>query len=304
MPFFSIIIPTYNRASLIAQTIASVQSQIFTDWECIVVDDGSVDNTRNVIKNITDKDSRIRYIYQNNAERSVARNNGIENSTGDYICFLDSDDYYKENHLMILNESIISSNFNQGMFFTNYFFLDKGKQSIPLIPSLKGDIINYLCFNPIIPARVCIHKAILKNKRFDEDIVIVEDLLLWLKIAFEHPVIQIERETVVYNIHADNSINIKNNAAQKRLNGLYLFFNRNEDANKKIPSFLKCYLLGDTHFSVAKYHIYKNNKLKAIKHLFLSIYFQRFHSQLKHKLYIVLHLILHKTIPEYTILKV
>ena len=91
-PFFSVVIPTYNRAHLIKETIESVQKQTFSDWELIIVDDGSTDDTKSVVKSVDDK--RIQYVFQENAERSVARNNGFRHAKGQYICFLDSDDYY------------------------------------------------------------------------------------------------------------------------------------------------------------------------------------------------------------------
>ena len=93
-PYFSIIIPAFNRAHLISKAIDSVIAQTFEDWELIIVDDGSTDNTKDLICNYQEKDSRINYIFQKNAERSAARNNGIANAKGEYICFLDSDDYW------------------------------------------------------------------------------------------------------------------------------------------------------------------------------------------------------------------
>src|SRR5687767_3103747 len=96
-PFFSIIVPTHNRASLIHTPIESVLRQTFSDWELIMVDDGSTDNTKQVIASYTDP--RIRYIHQQDLERSAARNNGIAQAKGQYICFLDDDDYYFPEHL-------------------------------------------------------------------------------------------------------------------------------------------------------------------------------------------------------------
>ena len=105
-PFFSVVIPTYNRAHLIKKTIESVRQQTFSNWELIVVDDGSTDNTKEVVLSIDDE--RIHYVYQNNAERGVARNNGFHHSKGRYICFLDSDDYYEKDHLESLHLAILS----------------------------------------------------------------------------------------------------------------------------------------------------------------------------------------------------
>ena len=95
--FFTIIIPTYNRANFLPNTINSVIKQTYSNWELIIIDDGSTDHTKQVVASF--QDERIKYIYQENAERSAARNNGIKNATGEWVCFLDSDDYYLPNHL-------------------------------------------------------------------------------------------------------------------------------------------------------------------------------------------------------------
>lgn len=89
-PLFSVIIPTYNRADLVARTVQSVLNQSFVNFEVIVVDDGSTDNTANIIKCINDV--RISYIFQENQGVSAARNLGVSVSKGKYIIFLDSDD--------------------------------------------------------------------------------------------------------------------------------------------------------------------------------------------------------------------
>lgn len=89
MLHFSVIIPTYNRASMLPKAIESVLAQTYPNWELIIVDDGSTDNTKELVANFIEKDGRIKYIYQENAERSAARNNGIKNAKGEYICFLE-----------------------------------------------------------------------------------------------------------------------------------------------------------------------------------------------------------------------
>ena len=90
----SIIIPLYNAARFIAETLQSVQAQTYTDWECIVVDDGSTDNGAEIVQRIAQADMRIRYVYQSNAGPSAARNHGLRLAKGDYIQFLDADDWF------------------------------------------------------------------------------------------------------------------------------------------------------------------------------------------------------------------
>ena len=90
-PIVSVIIPTYNRENLVSQAIQSVLNQTYRDFELIVVDDASIDNTQKIVNNFND--SRIRYIcHKQNAGVSVAQNTGIAKARGEYIAFLDSDD--------------------------------------------------------------------------------------------------------------------------------------------------------------------------------------------------------------------
>lgn len=100
MPEVSVIIPAYNAAKTIKRCIMSILEQSYSDLECIVVDDGSKDDTANIIKQINDP--RIRYIYKENSGVSSTRNRAIKEAKGDYICFLDADDYQSEQALSLL----------------------------------------------------------------------------------------------------------------------------------------------------------------------------------------------------------
>jgi len=88
----SVIIPSFNYAWFLPQTLSSVLAQTYSQWECIIVDDGSTDDTQQVVSNFVKDDSRIKYIRQENSGQSAARNNGIINAKGAYIQFLDADD--------------------------------------------------------------------------------------------------------------------------------------------------------------------------------------------------------------------
>src|SRR5437588_2675056 len=91
-PLVSIIVPTYNYAHFIGEALESVQYQTYSNWECIVVDDGSTDDTGIIAKQFADKDNRIKYHRQENQGLAAARNTGMANSTGVYFQFLDADD--------------------------------------------------------------------------------------------------------------------------------------------------------------------------------------------------------------------
>lgn len=96
-PFFSVIIPVYNRAQALGVAIASVRAQSFTDFEIVVVDDGSQDNPRAIVDRLND--SRIRFVRQINAGGGAARNTGIDHARGRFVAFLDSDDVFLPGHL-------------------------------------------------------------------------------------------------------------------------------------------------------------------------------------------------------------
>ena len=285
-PFFSIIIPTYNRAHIVNITIESVLKQSYTDWELIIVDDGSTDNTKDVVNAI--QDERIHYIYQKNAERSAARNNGIRNAKGKYICFLDSDDLYEENHLEILYSNIQEKNVPIALFFVHANHYLNQQKITPALESLENNALLYFFTHPVIPARVCIHSEILKKIQFDEDIVIVEDLVLWVKIAFLYPVHEIKAYTVRYALHDDNSVNLKNNSYMVRYRGLKLFFTRYPKIKTNIPFCVRQKVLSNTLFGIARYYNFTGKYWKMVKYLFLSISYSPIHEQTKAKIHMML----------------
>jgi glycosyltransferase involved in cell wall biosynthesis len=113
---FSIVIPTYNRGHLIDETIKSVLKQTYQNYEIIIVDDGSTDNTQQLINTFSDK--RIKYYKKNNEERSIARNFGLNKAKGNYVYLLDSDDIIYSHHLKTAFEFINKSNKVDAFFFT------------------------------------------------------------------------------------------------------------------------------------------------------------------------------------------
>ena len=122
-PFFSIIIPTYNRANFIKKTMQSILNQSYTNFEIIVIDDGSTDNTKEIIDSIDD--IRIQYYFQENKERGAARNFGTKKAKGKYITFLDSDDLFMPTHLEQAFKFIKLNNPN--IFHQQYQISDEGK---------------------------------------------------------------------------------------------------------------------------------------------------------------------------------
>jgi glycosyltransferase involved in cell wall biosynthesis len=288
--FFTIIIPAYNRSVLILETIKSVLNQTYKDWECIIVDDGSTDNTREDVKKIMEEDNRFKYVYQENSERSAARNNGVKHALGRYICFLDSDDQFTENHLQGLFDVISKRDFKDEIYYTDCTVV-KPSERIKVIDPIEADLIHFLVYHPIIPARICASSEIFKKNLYDEDIVVVEDLILWLRLAMKYTFYRVNQNTVLYYLHDDNSVDIKNTGYQKRLSGLLKFKNRYSDIWIQISKKDQNYLIGNTHFGIARHFMHHRQKLKAIKHLTYSISYQKRHAQLKHKLFLIFQLL-------------
>ncbi len=288
-PFFSIIIPSYNRAHIILNTISTVQRQSFTNWECIIVDDGSTDNTKEIIAQI--QDERVKYIYQNNAERSAARNNGAQNAKGKYICFLDSDDEFLENHLQVLYDAIQNENEKHGMYFVHAFYVQNGVSEKKEIKPIGENLNCYLLRNPIIPARTCIRKDVFSTCTFDEDIVIVEDLILWLKIADKYSIKEIKEHTINYILHDDNSVNLKNNSYLSRYNGLKIFESRYKNILSNFSKSEWKRVVSNTIFGIAKHHIFHSRHLLAAKYTSKAILKDIKNPQNKHRLLVLVYLL-------------
>lgn len=285
MPFFSVIIPTYNRSNYLTAAIQSIQKQSYIDWECIVVDDGSTDGTAMIVQKMIESDSRIKYLYQTNSERSIARNNGVKHSEGSYICFLDSDDLFKPNHLEDLHTEISNLGHPEGMFFVNHTTLTiENEESTGTVRYDQSS--DYFIKNSIIPARVCIARTIFDKYQFDPRIVIVEDSVLWTQISFYYKVIHLEKENVIYRWHDENSVNIKNNCFLPRLSGLKVLFNQ-DDIKSRISREKRNEALSNCYYGIAKHHFYKRNFFKMVYNISKSLLKDRRSRQNKSKIYMI-----------------
>jgi len=207
-PFFSVVIPTYNRARSIGEAVRSVQAQTFTDWELIVVDDGSKDDTAQVLAPICQADQRVRYIYQQNAERSAARNTGIAAAQGTYICFLDSDDVHLPTHLSAIHARILETGNPVAMFFTGSCGVFRGQITPwPDYITKTDEPYERVLKDSICPQRVCLHRDILTRHRFNVSLRINEDRELWSRVVGDFPLIAVPASTAVIRDLGDRTVN-------------------------------------------------------------------------------------------------
>lgn len=208
-PFFSIVTPTYNRAHYLREMLESVQTQSITDYEHIIVDDGSTDGTEDLVSSLSKDNSRIVYIKQENQGRSAARNVGIRSSKGSYICFLDSDDHWRSNHLEVL-QSAIKGTEHPTVFITGltWMFEDDNNREEDVIyrpRHLYTSEVEYVTINQFAPDCVCIPKEALEKHQFNPQLFVNEDLELWARIAAEYPVETIDIPTAVLRVHGGNT---------------------------------------------------------------------------------------------------
>jgi glycosyltransferase involved in cell wall biosynthesis len=263
MPFFSIVVPTFNRSSSLSIAIKSVQQQTFSDWELIIVDDGSTDNTAKIVSEQFLSDSRIKYIYQHNAERSAARNKGISKAIGDYVCFLDSDDAYSPNHLHNLYSEIVKNDFRKDIYVVKSKILDvnRKEKAIANIISGKNDYETIL-INTITPGQFCIPKKYLQREKFDEKIRISEDTEILFRFIRLAKLIVVNQYTLEYIQHEDNSVNpLKYNAYAERYKTLKKIFSYPEASY--VSKNLRRKVLSDCFFGIQKHYSAKKKYFKA-----------------------------------------
>lgn len=187
VPFFSIVVPTYNRATLIPDTLRSLQQQSADNYEIIVVDDGSTDNTAEVVEPFT-KDSRITYHQKDNAERGAARNYGVTVAKGDYINFFDSDDLALPNHIAEATRAVYTYQ-DPEVFHLSYQWVDTEGQIFSKCP-LAGQVNAKLFQQNVLSCNgVFIRKDIAIKHKFSEVRILSgsEDWELWMRLAANYP---------------------------------------------------------------------------------------------------------------------
>ena len=200
----TIIIPTYNRAQSITKAIKSVLNQTYQNIEVLVVDDGSTDNTEDIVKKIIKQDNRLKYISQINQGAPTARNTGIKYAQGDYIAFNDSDDTWEPQKLIkqvdILNKDLAD------VVFCKLKFTD-AKNKINLIPKNQeeGIIINNLMG---IGTQTLIGKRkVFREFSFDPIMPRFQDLELLLRITKKYRLYCLNEGLVNYTVNSDSISN-------------------------------------------------------------------------------------------------
>jgi len=197
IPEVSVIIPTFNRANLLAQAIDSVLSQSYTDFELIVVDDGSTDATQALLSQYR---GRIRYLFQENRGVSAARNLGIKAARGLYICLLDSDDLWlrdklKEQMRLMKGDPKIRVSYTDEVWIRGGKRVNQGKRHRKYSGWILRKLLP-LCL--ISPSSVMIERGVFEEVGLlDESFPVCEDYDLWLRIGSRMSMYLIEKPLIV-----------------------------------------------------------------------------------------------------------
>ncbi|MFH1230501.1 MAG: glycosyltransferase family A protein, partial [Planctomycetota bacterium] len=245
IPLISIIIPAYNRGHLLKRTIESVLTQTFHDFELIIVDDGSTDDTKEVVGNLQKRDSRIKYIWQKNSGAPARpKNTGIKNSKGEFIAFLDDDDEWLsqklEKQIQLFRNS---QKRNLGFIGCNAFIVNgKNNKTQEYITPRYKNIFRKLLESDFIWSSSSI---IIKRKvfddigLFDERLKMADDWDMWIRIARKYDFDFVPEPLLKYFWHEENFT--KTLGGLKRVQEHEYILGKHENLYKKYP---KTYSVG------------------------------------------------------------
>lgn len=276
---FSVIMPLYNKAPYVAKAIGSVLAQTFRDFELVIVDDGSSDNSAEIASKMIEGYDNCRLIRQVNAGVSTARNNGVAVSQGDFLCFLDADDWLGTTYLAEL-ETLIKEFPDAGIYGTNYTIVNETRHktrvaSVGVDEGFVKGYINYCriyaktMYMPLWTGAVCIPRPVFDLvEGFNPQLKMGEDFDLWIRIVLHHKVAFLNRPLSNYNQDVD--------AAPRALGSLpapksqfafcadYLKKEMENDAElKQVVEFVQIICLKDYYLSKA-YHAEAKKVLDGI----------------------------------------
>lgn len=228
---FSIVIPLYNKEQSVTNTLQSVLNQTFTEFEVVIVNDGSTDNSVEKVEAFNDP--RIRLIHQANAGVSAARNKGIKEANYEWIAFLDADDLWMEDHLSTLIDMI--ETYPEHKAFCNSYVLSSKRSNLSLdndeVKIIDDYFVEAIKYHFFWTGVVCLHKSLFeKVGYFNTKLSRGEDLDVWMRIGRYYSIIWRNRITAIYNQETENKATKKKTNLENSI-VFYLDFkskNRNE----------------------------------------------------------------------------
>jgi glycosyltransferase involved in cell wall biosynthesis len=240
MPFFSVVIPLYNKENFIEVTLKSVLNQSYTNFEVIIINDGSTDNSAQIISKFDN--SRIRVFNKENAGASSARNYGIEKAQSSYISFIDADDYWYPTFLEEMFEKI--NRFPDFKVFSAAIEIETLKTTFPAQYSIKKtndfEIVNYFTASTketvICTSCAVFNKAVFEEVGdFDTEIKSGQDTDMWFRIGLKYPVLFVWKILARY-VYDENSLSKNKNYLDTKVD--FSKFTEEEKINPEIKKFL------------------------------------------------------------------
>jgi len=229
MPKISIIIPTYNRANLLAKSINSVLSQTYKDFELIVVDDGSTDNTSEIVENFKKNDVRIVYIHiDNSGGPAHPKNIGIKKAQGEYIAFLDDDDEWMSTKLE-KQISLFENNKDDLAIVScdSVVIDDRGEIAVKTSKITNYGLRDLLIKNSIFTGTVLMKASAIQNMDlFDEQLKFLEDWDMWIRILADNKKIEFYPE-ILFKYNIGNANTTKNVSDTKKIEALEYVYKKN-----------------------------------------------------------------------------
>lgn len=262
----SVIIPTFNREEYISDTIQSVLDQTYKDFEIIVVDDGSTDNTR---KKLEQFNSKIKIIKQKNSERAVSRNNGVRNASGEYIAFLDSDDLWVKDKLEKQVE-ILDNDKNYILVYGKSLRINEKSQNIKFAKrqteGFTGNVFEKLLMrNFIVSATPMVRRECFDlTQGFESKYIPYEDWEYWLRFSLLGKFFFLPKTLAYYRVHPQQSVKLTTAEKIEEVTTLLL----NDSFNLKSTSNdIKRKSLGLANLRFCYWYLLANNIDKAKNNL-------------------------------------
>ena len=223
----SIVIPAYNSERFLALTLESVLAQTFSDWELVIVDDGSQDSTPQIIRRFVEQDARIRAIAQANGGVAAARNRGYEatNPAAPFVIFLDNDDTWEPDALQTLHQALLlnpdaaaATGICRAINAEGDFLREDSSAAVPMVRTRRGKIEPYVsgeaidfevivCQNPIIsPGMTLIRRLFLQRAGpWDQAVAPADDWDMWARLTLYGPILMLPHAVLRYRMHGNNA---------------------------------------------------------------------------------------------------
>lgn len=294
-PLISVIVPTYNRDQLIEETITSIIRQTYNNWECIIIDDGSTDNTKTIVEKIIKNDNRIYYVLKENGGSASARNEGLKHAKGRYIVFLDSDDLLHPD-MLIDHLNIFKEKPQTKITISGYACFYIEKNTIKIIKDLdwsnkiSENFVHDILFRWDKKFSIHLFCAMIDRNSigkiiFNESLRAKEDWLFWTELAYavENKVEYINKVLAYYRLHNENKAQKNPMLFSDYYKALFLLY---EFVKGKPDEILFYERLKE---NILEIHQQQTNLLKNYEKnfFFISIYFWK---------YKLRHLLRHQTI--------